>query len=156
MSALSRKSAVRILVAIAAPLAILIGGGCGTTINHTYDPATNFGPLKSYAWAPGSPIYSQNSLVEANVQFFADPLLEKKGFKRVTANPDFVISVKLDNYPFGSAEGYELQMLGLNVYRADGQTLIWRGTVSGSVSTDGASDELNKAVQGILAAFPPK
>jgi hypothetical protein len=48
MSALSRRSAVRILVAIAAPLAILVAGGCGTTINHSHDPATNFGPLKNY------------------------------------------------------------------------------------------------------------
>jgi hypothetical protein len=150
-----RRSAVRILVAIAAPLAILIGGGCGATINHTYEPATNFGPLKSYAWAPGSPIYSQNSLVEANVQFLADPVLEKKGFKRATANPDLVISVRLENYPYGSAEGYELRMLALNVYQADGQTLIWRGTASGSISTDAASGDLNSAVQGILAAFPP-
>ncbi len=99
-------------MAIAAPLAILIGGGCGTTINHTHDPATNFGPLKSYAWAPGSPAYSQNSLVEANVQFLADPLLEKKGFRKATANPDLVISVRLDNYPYGSAESYELRMAG--------------------------------------------
>ena len=155
MSALSRKSAVRILVAIAAPLAILIAGGCGTTINHTYDPATNFGPLKSYAWAPRSPIYSQNNLVEANVQSVADPILEKKGFTKATANPDLVIAVKLDNYPYGSAEGYELRTLDLNVYRADGQTLIWRGTASGSISTDAASGDLNSAVQGILAAFPP-
>ena len=155
MSALSRKSAVRILVAIAAPLAILIAGGCGTTINHTYDPATNFGSLKSYAWAPRSPIYSQNNLVEANVQSIADPILEKKGFTKATANPDLVISVKLDNYPYGSTEGYELRTLDLNVYRADGQTLIWRGTASGSISTDAASGDLNSAVQGILAAFPP-
>ena len=156
MSALSRRSAVRILVAIAAPLASLVAGGCGTTINHSHDPATNFGPLKNYTWAPGSPIYSQNSLVETNVQFVADPLLEKKGFKRTTANPDLVIMVKLDNYPYGSAEGYELRMLALNVYRADGQTLIWRGTASGSISTDAASDDLNSAVQAILAAFPPR
>jgi hypothetical protein len=47
------------------------------------------------------------------------------------ANPDLVISVKLENYPYGSVEGYELRTLGLNVYRADGQTLIWRGTASG-------------------------
>jgi hypothetical protein len=152
-----RRSAARILMAIAAPLAILIGGGCGTTINHTYDPSTNFAPLKSYAWAPGSPIYSQNSLVEANVQFVADPLLEKKGFKKATPNPDLVIRVKLENYPFDSAEGYyELRMLGLNVYRADGQTLIWRGTASGSISTDAASGDLNSAVQAILAVFPPR
>jgi Domain of unknown function (DUF4136) len=155
MSAHSRRSAVRILVALAAPLAILGAGGCGTTINHTHDPSTNFGPLRSYAWAPGSPIYSQNSLVEANVQFIADPLLEKKGFTRATASPDLVISVRLENYPYGSAEGYELRMLALNVYRSDGQTLIWRGAASGSISTDAASGDLNSAVQGILAAFPP-
>ncbi|HEX7216029.1 MAG TPA: DUF4136 domain-containing protein [Methylomirabilota bacterium] len=147
----------RILVAIAAPLAILIAGGCGgTTINHTHDPATNFGPLKSYAWAPGSPAYSQNSLIEANVRFLADPILEKKGFSRAAATPDLVISVRLDNYPYGSADSYELRWLSLNVYRADGQTLIWRGTASGSINTDAASGDLNKAVQDILAGFPPK
>ena len=147
--------AARVLVAVVAPLTILFGGGCGTTVNHSHDPSTNFGPLKSYAWAPGSAAYSQNSLVEANVQFLADPLLEKKGFRRTTANPDVVIMVKLENYPFGSAEGYELRMLGLSVYRPDGQTLIWRGTASGAISTDTASGDLNAAVQGILAAFPP-
>ncbi len=156
MSALSRRSAVRILVALAAPLAIVIGGGCAKAINHTHDPATNFGPLKSYAWAPGSPIYSQNSLVEANVEFLADPILEKKGFKRATANPDVVVAVKLENYPYGSAESYELRMLSLNVYQADGKTLIWRGTASGSISTDSASGDLKSAVEAILAAFPPK
>jgi hypothetical protein len=46
-------------------------------------------------------------------------------------------------------------MLGLNVYRADRQTLIWRGAASGSISTDAASSDLRNAVQGILAAFPP-
>ena len=67
-----------------------------------------------------------------------------------------VIAVRLDNYPYGSAESYELRWLGLNVYRADGQTLIWRGTASGSISTDAAAGDLNKAVQAILAGFPPK
>ena len=90
------------------------------------------------------------------VQFLADPLLEKKGFRRVTATPDLVISVRLDNYPYSSADSYELRLLSLNVYRADGQTLIWRGTASGSINTDAASGDLNKAVQDILAGFPPK
>jgi hypothetical protein len=149
---LARKSATWLVVAVAVPLAILTAGGCATTINHTYDPSTNFGPLRSYVWTPGSPIYSQNSLIEANVQFLADPLLEKKGFKRT---PDLVISVRLENYPVGTSESYELQMVGLNVYRADGQTLIWRGTASGSISTDAASSDLRNAVEGILATFPP-
>ena len=152
---LGRKSATWLRAAVAVPLAIVIAGGCATTINHTYDPSTNFGPLRSYVWAPGSPTYSQNSLVEANVQFLADPLLEKKGFKRTTATPDLVISVRLENYPVGTSESYELRMVGLNVYRADGRTLIWRGTASGSISTDAASGDLRNAVEGILAAFPP-
>ena len=152
---LGRKSATWLRAAVAVPLAIVITGGCATTINHTYDPSTNFGPLRSYVWAPGSPTYSQNSLVEANVQFLADPLLEKKGFKRTTTTPDLVISVRLENYPVGTSESYELRIVGLNVYRADGRTLIWRGTASGSISTDAASGDLRKAVEGILAAFPP-
>jgi len=152
---LGRKSGTWRLVAAVVPLVVVFVGGCATTINHTYDPSTNFGPLRSYAWRPGSPIYSQNSLIEANVQFLADPLLEKKGLKRTTGTPDLVISVRLENYPVGTSESYELRILGLNVYRADGQTLIWRGTASGSISTDAASSDLRNAVQGILAAFPP-
>jgi hypothetical protein len=152
---LGRKSGTWRLAAAVVPLVIVFVGGCATTINHTYDPSTNFGPLRSYAWAPGSPIYSQTHLIEANVQFLADPLLETKGFKRTTATPDLTIAVRLENYPAGTSESYELRMLGLDVYRADGKTLIWRGTASGSISTNAASSDLKDAVQGILAAFPP-
>jgi Domain of unknown function (DUF4136) len=152
---LGRKLATWLFVAVAVPLALVVAGGCATTINHAYDTSTNFGPLKRYAWAPGSPIYSANSLVEANVQSLADPLLEKKGFQRVTATPDLVISVRLDNYPYSASGSYELRALDLNVYRADGQTLLWQGTASGSISTDAASSDLKNAVQGILATFPP-
>jgi hypothetical protein len=152
---LTRKSATWRFVALAVPLTIVLAGGCAATINHAYSPSANFGPLRRYAWAPGSPIYSPNSLVEANVQSLADSLLDKKGFTRVAGNPDLVISIRLDNYPIGTAGSYELRFLDLNVYRADGQTLMFRGTASGSISTDAASSDLKKAVQGILAAFPP-
>ena len=149
---LGRKSATWRFVAVAVPLAVVVAAGCATTtkINHAYVTSTNFGPLRRYAWAPGSSIYSPDSLVEANVQSLADPLLEKKGFERVTATPDLVISVRL-----GGGGNYELQVLDLNVYRADGRTLLWRGTASGWISTDAASSDLRNAVQGILATFPP-
>jgi hypothetical protein len=143
------------VIIVAIPLAIFIAGGCAATINHTYNPSTNFGQLKSYTWAPGSPIYSPNNLVETKVQFLADPLLEKKGFTRATSNPDLVISVKLENYPLGTTGPYELRWLDLLVYRSDGQTLIWRGSASGPISADAGSSDLNNAIQGILAPFPP-
>jgi hypothetical protein len=142
-------------MAMAVPIAIVLAGGCAATINHAYDPSASFGPLRRYAWGPGSPSYSPNSLVESNVQALADSLLEKKGFQRVAGPADIVMSVKLDNYPVGTTGSYELRFLDVNVYRADGQTLIWRGTASGSISTDAASKDLRNAVQGILAGFPP-
>ena len=61
--------------------------------------------------------------------------------------------VKIENYPAGVSGSYELRTLDLNVYRADGQTLVWRGTASGS--TDAASGDLRTAVEGILATVPP-
>jgi Domain of unknown function (DUF4136) len=164
---LGRRSATWLCVAMAVPVAIVLAGGCATTINHAYDPSANFGQLRRYAWGPGSPSYSPNSLVEAYVRTLADPLLEKKGFQRVTATPDLVISIRLDNYPSGppgsyevrfypsDSGSYEVRFLDLSVYRTDGQTLMWRGTASGSISTDAASSDLRNAVQGILAAFPP-
>src|SRR5262245_473415 len=153
---LGRKSAMWLLGAVAVPLAILIAGGCATTtINRAYDPAANFGSLRRYAWGPGSPSYSPNSLVEANVQAVADPLLEKKGFQRVTSSPDVVIAIRLDNYPVGTSGSYEVRFLDVSVYRADGQTLMWRGTASGAIRTDAATSDLRNAVQCVLAAFPP-
>jgi hypothetical protein len=143
-------------MALAVPVSIVLAGGCATTTtNHAYDPSASFGSLRRYAWGPGSPGYSPNSLVEANVRALADPLLEKKGFQRVTATPDVVISIRFDNYPVGTSGSYEVRFLDLSVYRADGQTLMWRGTASGSINTDAVSPDLRNAVQGILAAFPP-
>src|SRR5262245_33689663 len=101
---LGRRSATWLLVAMAVPLAVGVAGRCAaTTINLADDPSANFGPLKRYAWGPGSPLYSPNSLVEANVQAIGDPVLEKKGFEKVTGTPDFVIVIRLDNYPIGTS-----------------------------------------------------
>ena len=152
---LGRRSATSVLVAVAVPLAMVVAVGCAKSINYAYDPSANFGQLRRYAWGPGSPPYSPNSLVEANVQAIANPLLEKKGFVKVTATPDLVIGIRLDNYPIGTPASYEVRFLDLSVYRADGNTLMWRGTASGSISTDAASNDLRNVVQGILAAFPP-
>jgi hypothetical protein len=49
-------------------------------------------------------------------------------------------------------------MQGVNVYRADGQTLFWRGAASGSISTDGTSGEPGHALRAFRAfsPFPPR
>jgi hypothetical protein len=133
-------------------IAMLIMGGCAS-IKYSYDPRTSFSELKSYMWVPSSDNYSKNSLLERNVQVFAEQSLDQKGFTKVPEKSDLLISMNYDS-EYGSQ--YELRMLTLNIYKSEPMELIWRGTASGSICTDAASSDLKKAVQGILANFPSK
>ncbi len=145
-----KEEAARALATVLAFLATLVIAGCATRYNYVYDSTTRFAELKSYAWASAH----RDSLVETNVRFIADPLLEQKGFTQATDKPDIIIAIVYESEMFG--QGYELRMLTLKVYRVSDQILLWQGTASGSISTDAASKDLRKAVQTTLATFPPK
>ena len=145
-----KEEAARALATVFAFLATLVIAGCATSYNYSYDPTTRFAELKSYAWATPQP----HSLVETNVRFIADPLLEQKGFTQATDKPDIVIAIVYANELF--SQGYELQALTLKVYRVSDQILLWKATASGSISTDATSKDLRKAVETNLATFPPK
>jgi hypothetical protein len=145
------------VLAVTLFLSVLSLGGC-TSIEHSYNTSTGFFGLKSYAWLPSSVTYGSSagpdSLLEANVKVLADQFLGQKGFTKVAEKPDLLISM---NYEPESS--YGLQMLTLNIYKSEQKELIWRGTASeriGSISTDAASGDLRRAVQGILSKFPPK
>ena len=145
-----KDEAARALATVLAFLATLVISGCAPSYNYAYDPTTRFAELKSYAWAPRQ----SDSLVETNVRFIADPLLEQKGFTQATGKPDIVIAIVYASEIF--SQGYELQTLTLKVYRVSDQILLWKGTASGSISTDATSKDLRKAVETTLATFPPK
>lgn len=142
-----------VLAALLAAMTIL--GGCYGT-KYIYDPGTNFSGFKSYAWAPASYMGRKESLVVANVQFVADQILEQKGFHKTSQNPDLLISIEND-YDFGTYynNDYQLQSLTLKIYQGESKELIWRGTAPGAISTDADSNGLKKAVQDVLAKFPP-
>jgi Domain of unknown function (DUF4136) len=144
-----------VFVALLAAMTIL--GGCSGA-KYIYDPGTNFSGLKSYAWTPASYIGRKESLVVANVQFVADQVLERKGFKKTSENPDLLISIE-NEYELGtyySNDGFQLRMLTLKIYQRESKELIWRGTAPGAINTDAASNDLKSAVQDVLAKFPPK
>ena len=44
-------------------------------------------------------------------------------------------------------------MLTLGIQKADGKQLIWRGTATGTINADAASNDLKSAVEGILKSF---
>jgi len=83
-------------------------------------------------------------------------LLGQKGFTKVPEKSDLLISMNYESELGYSQYGYQLRMLTLSIYKSERKELIWRGTASGSISTDAASDDLKRAVEGILSNFPPR
>jgi hypothetical protein len=60
------------------------------------------------------------------------------------------------SYEYGyRGYSYKLRMLTLTISRADNKAPVWRGTAAGDSRTDVASGEIEKAVEEILANFPP-
>jgi len=135
-------------------LAILVTGGCGTSIRYSYDARTGFPELKTYQWAKSNIIYRQDSLLESNVRFLADGNLGNKGLTQKADKADLLVWMSYE-YDY-SGYSYQLRMLTLTISRADNNEPVWRGTAAGDIRTDAASWELKKAVEGILANFPPK
>ena len=135
--------------------AMIILGGC-SGVKHIYDPGTNFSGLNSYAWTTSSGQGRQESLTVTNIKFFADQVLQQKGFKKTSEKPDLLISTDNEYGIYSFNDGYELKTLNLNIYRREGNELIWRGTALGDINTDAASSDLKNAVSDVLAKFPPK
>ena len=128
-------------------------GGCGATINYSYDPVADFSTGKNYSWASGSLTNRQEPLIEKNVRYYADQSLKDKGFIQTPDKPDFMISM---NYEPEYSEPYKVRLLNLYVYRNQGKELIWQGTAGGTIKADAASPDLADAVKKILTNFPPK
>jgi len=133
----------------------VILAGCATGFNYSFDPAAGYTGLKSYNWVTTGTMGQTSDLVVKNVQYQADLVLEKKGFRKTTESPDMLVSVNYENEIGINQYGYQLRMLTIGIQKADGKQLIWRGTATGTISTDAASGDLKSAVQGILASFPP-
>lgn len=148
------KSITRFGVVAALLAAGIMLAGCATTFNHSFDPAASYTALKSYGWATWGTGVTQD-LVVKNVQYHADQVLEKKGFRKAAENPDMLITISYENEIGVNQYGYQLRMLTIAIQKADGRQSIWRGTATGSISADAASGDLRSAVEGILKNFPP-
>ena len=148
-----KTTCLRFAAAAALTLAVGFAAGCGTTLQYSYEPRTSFPALKTYQWVESTQVYRQDPLLEANVRFLTDGDLQKKGLAVKTEKADALVSI---GYEFDYGNSYKLSMLTLTVTRADNNEPVWRGVATGSIKTDAASGELKKAVEGILAHFPPK
>lgn len=147
------KTGLRFKALVAAVLAVVFVGGCanGSSVAYSYEPLFSFAQLKTYRWTEARSQYWGDSLLESNVRFLADRVLQTKGFASSTDKPDFIVSMRYEGSYY-----YELRGLTLYVSRADNSGVIWRGAATGVIRTDASSGDLKNAVEGILVNFPPK
>jgi hypothetical protein len=155
MHGLKTKARLGSIITVLLAAAVILAG-CAASINYTYDPAVSFAGLKNYSWATAGSVSQTNDLVVKNVQYQADQVLEKKGFIKTTENPDMLIWMSYENEIGINQYGYQLRMLTLGIQKAGSKQLIWQGSATGTINDDAASGDLKKAVDGILANFPPK
>jgi hypothetical protein len=156
MNGLKRRARLDSTILFLLAAAAVILTGCAATINYTYDPAASFAGLKSYNWTMSGTSSQVNDLVVKNVQYQADQVLEKKGFTKTTENPDMMIWMSYENEIGINQYGYQLRMLTLGIQKAGSKQPLWQGSAMGTINADAASGDLKKAVDGILANFPPK
>jgi hypothetical protein len=155
-----RRGTKNLLPAVVAFLSLLVLDGC-TSVKYSYDTGTSFSGLKTYTWAPSSAGYGdRDPLVETNVQLLADQFLGQKGLTKVREKPDLLISIFYESdVGYYSTHDYKIRSLAFNVYNAQNNELIWRGTASpriGTIHTDASFGDLKGAVKDILSRFPPK
>jgi hypothetical protein len=153
------RSHFRFRAVATAVLASVVLGGCGTTsTTYSYEPRVDFKEFKTYQWAEPRQAYGQDSLTEANVRFVADRELAAKGLALKPDKADLLVWVggEFDGGAYSYSSTYELRRLTLNISRVENKQLIWRGIAPGPIRTDAASGDLKKAVEGMLANFPPK
>ena len=144
-------------VVIAGVLMVMIAGCCTTTITYSYDPFFSFPPAKTYRWMNAR--YVGDTLLEANVRFIADKELASRGLSVTDDGANLLVWIgyesSLASYSYGYCSDYP-RRLTLYIARADNKELVWRGMATGGITADAPSADLQKAVEGMLANFPPK
>jgi len=134
---------------------VLLMGGC-TTYKYAFDMKTSFSEQKTYAWAPATSANQTGHLLESNVQVLADQLLAQKGFKKSSEKADLEVMIGFVSSSYREKDIYQIEQLNLSFYKIEKRELVWRGTAFGTINVEAASDDLKKAVEGILSNFPPK
>ena len=112
------------LAALTVLLAALAAGCSSMEVNYDFDPKANFSGLKTYSWLDkpqkltGDPRIDGNTILEDRIHEAVDRGLAARGFRKVTADPDFLVAyhVSLDKrqsvqtlnsyYGYGPGWGY--------------------------------------------------
>jgi len=153
------------------------------TVNQDYDPAFDFSKLKTYGFIPIPADAGIDQLSADKLDAAIKNELNAKGYT-IAEKPDFGIALmfsqqtktNIQSYGYGYGYGawgrpgmygtggvdvtqYQQGTLIVDVIDMANQKLVWRGTGSGVMSDSPSVEErtqnVNNAINQILAQFPP-
>lgn len=164
-------------------LALLFLAGCDLSANADYDQNFDFSTVKTYQWAGEKP-EDVSDLSHKRIVGAIDEQLQAKGLSKVESNPDVYIVYYGDSdeqvvanttsYGYGYGPGwywgggmggstttvstYKVGTLVIDMYSAAKKELIWRGTVSGTISDNPQKNAklVQKAAEKVFKKYPPE
>jgi len=160
--------------------ALIVGTGLLTTawasVTTDYDHHANFSNYKTYSWGQ---LETGNSLWDQRVKNAIDSQLAAKGWTQLPSEGDVVVNAfgknrreqnvhvswsGFDSHlwgPFGDAtptrDTYHVGTLVVEMSDATSNNLIWRGVLSGTLSSrpDKDTNKLDNGVREMFKHFPP-
>ena len=164
---------------------IFLIAACSTPVTVDYDDAVDFARLRTFAQLPPPPTQTgdpriDNPLLVKRVQAALREVLQARGYREVSQDPDFYVSFQLGlkqgvessggvtfgfgtygghggigmayGYPGYDVSTYEEGVLTVDILRGSDKTLIWRGTASKRLSESGSKrpDEARREIREIV------
>ena len=179
-----RSSVIRYsLLSVIVSISIILISCSSITVNQDYDPAYDFAKLKTFGFIPISSEAGIDQLSADKLGNAIKTELLAKGYT-ISDKADFGIALmfsqqtktNIQSYGYGYGYGgwgrggmygtggvdvtqYQQGTLIIDIIDMSQQKLVWRGTGSGTLSdspsVETRTENINSAVNQILAQFPP-
>lgn len=165
------------VLTLALLLNLLLVGCSNDLAKVEYDEKIDFNSLINYNWLDNTETSQMDQLENKLVRIAVDRHLAAKGFKRVSQNPDFLITQDFSKYltddriwgadtgepmrPLPAARyAYQKARLVIEVIDPRMKSMIWTGrsslAVEKVVTPYSRQKRINQEVAKILENFPPK
>lgn len=177
------SSTLRHTALVAVSFLLILQAGCDFSTTADYDRNAAFNNLKTYAWAQQE--HGEISdLMHRRIVQAIDEQLQAKGLTQTSSDPDVYVTyygddnerVVLDTTHHGYGYGpgwywggglststtqvrtYREGTLVVDLYKAAEKQLIWRGTVTGTISDNPqkVARAISKGVEKLFKRYPPR
>ncbi len=159
--------------------------GCDLSTSVDYDREADFSQVSSFSWT-GQRNPEVNDLVHNRIMSALRSQLKAKGLSEVDSNPDVFVTyygddnertvIDANHYGYGYGGGwgwggagmgmgsstttvrtYKEGTIIVDIYWAGDKQLIWRGTVTGTISDNPQKNEKNivKGIAKLFEKYPP-